>query len=173
MLEHETGFVFWELITFAPVVLLLRRWAWPHVTAALRQREEGIRSSLDGALNVRDDAEETLRLARAAVADRDRVAATMLREMQQTAEELKHSIRSLAENRAGAILEESGREIQRLREEALRDLRCAVSGMIVDTAGRLIEQEMTTEHHHVLIHLAIAAIPSVNGQHSIAERSYK
>jgi len=70
MLEHETGFIFWELFTFALLVLLLRKLAWPPLMVALAKREREISSSLEKALANLGKAEETLRLERATVADR-------------------------------------------------------------------------------------------------------
>lgn len=170
MLEHETGYVIWELLAFALFVLLLKKLAWTHLTVALSKREGEISSTLERALAAKEEAEETLRLAHATVAERDLVVGARLREAAQVAEEMRHSIYSSAENRTEAILEEGRREIQRLGEEAIRVLRVAASGMIIDAAGRLIETEMNSERHRTFIDSAIASLAYVDGKQTIANR---
>jgi F-type H+-transporting ATPase subunit b len=161
MLEHETGFIFWELFTFALLVLLLRKLAWPPLMVALAKREREISSSLEKALANLGKAEETLRLERATVADRDRIIDAILRSAEQTSEELKQTLRALAEKQAEVAIEEAGKEIKRLERQAINDLRSEVSAMVVDVAGKLIDSELTNRHQSMLIDSAIMSLASV------------
>ena len=173
MLEHDTGFIVWELITFALFILLLRKVAWPHLTTALTKRESKISSSLGKALAAREKAQEILRLARATAADRDQVVATMLNEAAQASEDLKHSLRTLAENQAEAAIEEAGKEIKRLERQAINDLPSEASSMVIDVAGKLIESELTPKHHNILIDSAIMSLAFAEAQQATTERRYQ
>lgn len=173
MLEHNTGFIIWELLTFILLVILLRKLAWPHLKGALTRREKQIGATLENALAVREKAQETLRLAQATVADHDQVVAAMLRGAVQIAEEIRYTIQVLAKDQAEAILEDGRKEIWRLGEKAIHGFRVDVSEMIVDVAGTLIDHELDNKRQAKLIDSAIASLANADPHREIPEREKK
>ncbi|HEX9657059.1 MAG TPA: ATP synthase F0 subunit B [Bacteroidota bacterium] len=91
----------------------------------------------------------------------DRIIDAILRSAEQTSEELKQTLRALAEKQAEVAIEEAGKEIKRLERQAINDLRSEVSAMVVDVAGKLIDSELTNRHQSMLIDSAIMSLASV------------
>ena len=60
LLDPHVGTIIWTIITFLLVLFVLKKWAWPPILSALDEREERIRSAIDGSEKARQEAEAVL-----------------------------------------------------------------------------------------------------------------
>lgn len=142
LLLPQLGLFFWTLVIFLTFFLILRRFAWKPILAALKAREESISSALQQADKARAELAELtskneaeLRLARE---ERQRIL--------QEAESLKRDILEQAQDKAR---EEAARrigaaeqEIEQAKKAAVAELKKTAGELALHVAERLLRKEL-------------------------------
>jgi len=142
LLIPEVGLIFWMLLSFSLVFFILKRFAWPAVLSGLRNREEGIKSSLDSAQRARDefyrlqkDGSEILNKARVQQEE-------ILKEARNLKETILADARTIAQDEIKRLLEQSKIQIQLERDRALDDLKKQAALLSVDIAEEILKREL-------------------------------
>ena len=82
LVQVEPGLFIWTILVFVVLLTLLKKFAWGPLLAALEERQEGIRKSLDDAAQARKELEqvqeESNRIVAKARADADAIIALSL-----------------------------------------------------------------------------------------------
>ena len=62
LVQVEPGLFIWTILVFVVLLTLLKKFAWGPLLAALEERQEGIRKSLDDAEQARKELEQVVGL---------------------------------------------------------------------------------------------------------------
>jgi ATP synthase F0 subunit b len=151
------AFIF-QLVTFALVLLVFKRWILPPILRTLEQRRQTLEDSLTNAQKTEEilhqteaKVAETLQSARsqadAALADAQAEAKKIIAAAEDRGEEAAERIRKEAES----FLQQQG---QNLRQE----LRDELVALVAQTTAKVIEQKLTPEEDMQLIQDAVKVV---------------
>ena len=138
-------------LAFFAVAWLVMKFGWPHIIAAIEERQQKIAEGLAAA----DNAQKNLAQADAKVADELKSARAKANEIIEQAHQRANSLIDAAKadaiaegNRQKALAEA---EIEAAANRAKEDLRKQVSALAVRGAEKLLKREINANDHKALI----------------------
>lgn len=159
LLTLEPGMLVWTFVTFALLLLVLKKLAWKPLLGALENREIKIREDLQKAEKARIDAELLLTEHRQLIERSEVEARKILDEAKDTAESLKQGIMDSANEQARQMTIQAKAEIQREKDTALSQLREEVADLAIRAAGKILGEELDADKHRKLVNDFIANLP--------------
>lgn len=146
------GVVFWAVIIFGLFFLLLTKFAWKPILAAVKAREEMIKGSLASAekareemLKLQSDNEAILRKARE---ERE----VILKEARDVRDKLIAEAKGKASDEAEKIVEKAKAGIEREKSKALSEIHDQVATLSIDIASKLLGEKLSkTDEQEKLI----------------------
>ncbi|MCU0455384.1 MAG: F0F1 ATP synthase subunit B [Bacteroidales bacterium] len=146
------GVVIWAALIFGIFFLILAKFGWKPILAAVRAREEMIKGSLESAAKAREemhklqsDNEAILRKARE---ERE----TILKEAREVRDKLIAEAKGKASEEAEKIVEKARAGIEREKAKALADIHEQVATVSIDIASKLLGEKLSrTEEQEKLI----------------------
>jgi len=146
------GTVFWAFLIFSLFFLLLAKFAWKPILAAVKARDEMIKGSLASAEKARDemkklqsDNEAILRKARE---ERE----VILKEARDIRDKLIAEAKGKASEEAEKIVEKAKTSIEREKAKALSEIHEQVASLSVDIASKLLGEKLSrTDEQEKLI----------------------
>jgi len=145
LLTPGIGLIFWNTLLFLVVLFLLRKFAWKPILQALDNREKTIDDSLKTAertkeemVNLKSEHENLLQLAR-----QERLV--ILGEANKVKEQIINEARERAGAEAAKIMEETRRDIENRKMEALIDVKNQIGSMVVDVAEKVLRRELSNK----------------------------
>jgi F-type H+-transporting ATPase subunit b len=137
------GIVFWSVVIFALFFLLLAKFAWKPILAAVRAREEMIKGSLAAAekaradmLKLQSDNEVILKKARE---ERE----VILKDARDVRDKLISEAKGKATEEAEKIVEKARAGIEREKVKALSEIHEQVASLSIDIASKLLGEQLS------------------------------
>lgn len=160
LLSINQGMVYWTVLVFLLLVVILGKFAWKPLLAAIDAREAKISGDLEKAENAKKEAEENLaslnkRLAEARV-EADEIVSTSRSAAEKIAEKLKQD----AKDEAAKILEKAQATIQAEKDSALNELRKEVAELAVGAANKIILANLDAKGQQTLVDEYIKEMPN-------------
>lgn len=152
--------VVWSLASFAVLVFLLVKFAFPQVARTMSTRSDRIRDDLKAAELARLESEAALAEYRAQLEGARRESTRLIEEARATADAIRDELISKANEDATAIRQraEDGLAIERDRVAA--ELRLHFGEIAIDLAGRIVGSEIDRTGVDPLIRSFVAEIGS-------------
>ena len=151
LVQVEPGLFIWTILVFVVLLTLLKKFAWGPLLAALEERQEGIRKSLDDAAQARKELEqvqeESNRIVAKARADADAIIASGRADALKLQEELRAKARLEAEG----IVKNAEREIQQQTTQSLAKIREEAVDLSLSIASKLIQRNLSKKDNETLI----------------------
>lgn len=154
----DLGNIIWTLATFLVVLIVLGKFAWGPILAALQKREAFIRESLEKAKNDRDEAQRVLKEYADRISSARAEATAIVEEGRKNGDLLHHKIEETAKTEAQAMIERAKREIGIARDTAVKDVYTLSARLATEMAGRIIKKELNGKEHERLISESIDEI---------------
>jgi F-type H+-transporting ATPase subunit b len=137
-----TSELVWGSVSFAALLFLLYRFAYPQIRQMMDNRTERIRSDLQAAEGAKGEAEQVLAEYRAQLNDARAEAGRIIEEARQAADRLKRDQEArlqteLAELRARAIA-----DIESAKAQAVADLRGEVAQLALGAAETVVQHSL-------------------------------
>ncbi|MDE2703622.1 MAG: F0F1 ATP synthase subunit B [Gemmatimonadota bacterium] len=162
LLDPHVGLIIWTIITFLVVLFVLKKFAWPHLLAALDEREQRISDAIAAAEQSRQEAEEVLREHRQKLAAADEEARQIVAEAREAGANVRQTIVSQAREEAERMLDQARTSIESEKRAAIAELRRETANLAVQAAGALIDANLDDEKNRGLVDDFIARIPESN-----------
>ena len=162
LLDPHEGLIIWTIITFLVVLLVLKKFAWPHLLTALDEREKRISDAIATAEQARQEAEEVLREHRQKLAAADEEARQIVAEAREAGANVRQTIVSQAREEAERMLDQARTSIESEKRAAIAELRRETAHLAVQAAGALIDANLDDEKNRGLVDDFIARIPESN-----------
>jgi F-type H+-transporting ATPase subunit b len=158
LIKPGVGLMVWTLLVFGVTFLLLRRFAFPAISAALDRRQKAIEDSIDTAERTRQEADKLL------AEYRDR-----LREAREQADEIVTRARQAAETHEGEAKERgqeliadaqrrAEREIDSASKRALDDIRREVADLTILATEKVTRKTLDDADQRRLVEQALAEL---------------
>jgi F-type H+-transporting ATPase subunit b len=159
-LSFDPDLAWFTLLVFVLLLIVLKKFAWGPIIAALETREKNVAEHIA-------QAERNHEAAKGVLADYEKKLAAaanevraLLEEARRDAEHTKQSI--LAEAKAGAEAERARalRDIEAAADQAMESLAKRSADLAVDLAGKILQATLSKDDHSRLIQEALAKFPS-------------
>ena len=159
----DLGNVIWTLVIFGVLLVVLGKFAWGPILAALQKREQFIRDSLAQAKKDRAQTEARLeQIEQRLHAARDDASA-IVEEGRRDGEVVKRKAQQEARQEAEAMLERAKREIGLARDTAVKELYDLTAMLATEAASRIIAKELDAKEHERLIAESIDQLAARGG----------
>jgi F-type H+-transporting ATPase subunit b len=143
--DFSYGLFFWQAIILVILIVLLAKFAWKPILAALAAREEGISNALLAAenakkemQNLKSDNEKLLAEARA---ERD----AMIKEAREIKEKMIADAKSEAQAQGEKMIEAAKASIESEKNAAMAELKNQVSTLSLEIAETLLKGELSNK----------------------------
>jgi F-type H+-transporting ATPase subunit b len=128
LVSPDIGLMIWTLLAFVVAMLILRKFAWPAITAALDKRQRAIEESIETAERTRTEAQELLREYR-----------ERLREARHQADEIVARARKAGEVHEREALEKAREQREELLQQTRRDIEAETRRAIQEIRGEVAD----------------------------------
>lgn len=145
LLTPDLGLVFWMVLSFGIVFFILAKFGFPIITGAIKERQNFIDQSLAAATEANEKLAgiqtEGERILADAKSQQQEIIAGAMAEKQQ----IVTAAVQQATEAAHKIAEESARNIQIAKENALRDVKNEVASLALDIAEKVLREKMSDD----------------------------
>ncbi len=152
------GLMIWTLIAFAITFFVLKRYAFGPIQKLIDERRERIRQSVEEADRVRDEARSLLEEHKALIGQARTDAEAILAEARRLADAQQERMRAETEEDRQRRIEETERQIDQAKVQALNELKQAVGALSVEAAEKITRKTLTDADQQRLIDEALAEI---------------
>ena len=142
LFDINTGLSVWTLLVFFALFLVLSKYAWAPILAAVDAREKGIKAALDEAAERNAEAAGLLEQHREQLLDARRQANELIAQGKAAGENVRKEIEEKARAEGQAIVERARAEIERERDAALDVLRRESVELALAAASRLMQENL-------------------------------
>jgi F-type H+-transporting ATPase subunit b len=156
LLPNGTFFV--ELIIFIVLVIIMGKKIIPPVTAALAERQDRIRASLDAADQARADAVAADDERRAVLEAARHSAREVVAEANRSAEAVRIDFQTRGQAEYERIVGSAEAEVDLARQRAVDEASNRVGEMAMDVVERVVGRKVSVEAHQDLIAEAVSAL---------------
>ena len=158
LVSPNVGLMLWTLIAFGVSMLILRKFAFPAIGAALDKRAATIDESLNAAVRTKQEAEELLEEYRARLKEAreqaEDIVARSRKAADSTLEEAKASAKEYGEEQRAATI----KEIEAAKQLALDDIRKEVADLTVIATEKVTRKSLGDDDHRRLIEEALSEV---------------
>jgi F-type H+-transporting ATPase subunit b len=165
-LAVDVDLAFWTFIVFLVLLVVLGKFAWKPIVAALEAREHHIAENIEAAKRAQDEAREMLANYEKKLASAADQVREMLDEARRDAEVTKGQIVDEAKTAAKAEHERAMRDIRTAADAAVKDLSQRSADLAIELAGKVISSKMTPDERSRLVNDSLskfaATTPSKN-----------
>lgn len=149
-------------VVFGLLLFLLNKFAWPAISLALVEREQRIENSIAEAEAKHEEAKLMLAQHEAKLASAADEVRELLEEARRDAEHTKVQIIAEAKQAADQERDRAVRDVERAAESALKQLAESSANMAVDLAGKVIQQNITSEQQAQLVRDALSSLAATS-----------
>lgn len=146
-LKPSWGLWFWSLVTFVILFFMLRKLAWGPILKMVEEREGKIRGDIDRAEKARLDAEATLKLHEAKLAEAAQAARETVEAARMRAEQAAAGIATAAKAEAESILTRARAQIEADKQRAVADIKTAVVELSMAVTREVVKRTSSQEDH--------------------------
>jgi F-type H+-transporting ATPase subunit b len=158
LIDVNPGLIFWTAVTFIILLVLLSKFAWKPIVAALAQRENAIKDSLEKAERAQLEAQKVLDANQANLAKAEEESKKIIERARIYAEKMKEQIIQESRIQSQKLIVDAGAEIERKKDDAFNELRAQVAEIAVNAAEKIIKQNIDKETNRKLVNNYISDI---------------
>lgn len=158
LLDLNIGLAFWTVLTFLLLLFVLKKFAWKPILAALDERENAIKESLEKAEKAKDDAQKMLEQNQASIAKAEEEARKIVNESRVYADKLKEQLLHESKQQAQKILEDAKKEIEQKKDETFNELKNQIAEIAVGAAEKIMMQNLDKNSQSKLVEKYIQEI---------------
>jgi F-type H+-transporting ATPase subunit b len=165
-LAVDPDLAIWTGVVFLVLFLVLSKFAWPQIVAALDERERKIADNIAAAQARHEDAKRLLAEHEAKLAAAAGEVRALLEEARRDADHTRKSIEAKGHQAAQDELARVLREIERAKDGAIQDLAVASANVAIELARKVVGEQLTPQKQSQLVREALGkltvAAPSKN-----------
>ncbi|MCX7999695.1 MAG: F0F1 ATP synthase subunit B [Leptospiraceae bacterium] len=161
LLSVNPGLLVWTIVTFLIVVFILKTFAWGPILSALDARSEKIHGDLERAEKLKQEAETLLADYKSKIAKAQEEAQAIVNEAKSDASNLKSKMIQEANLEIERSKEQSLKEIELSRLKALQDIQKNVVELSVSIASKILEKQLKPEDHANFVNSELEKIKKV------------
>jgi F-type H+-transporting ATPase subunit b len=138
----DFGLMVWTVVTFVLLLIVLGKFGWGPMIAAIAEREAAMKAEREGAEAARKDAERIKAEMESEMAKLTAKNAEMLAKAQRDSENLRAELKASAESEAQKIREKTLAELAEEKRRLVTEIRKEVSDLSVLAAEKLMRKSV-------------------------------
>ena len=147
--DFSIGLFFWQTLLFVFLLLLLKKYAWKPMLAAVNDREEGIRNALDSAekakLEMQNLQADNQKLLKEARSERE----SMLKEAREIKNKMIEDAKDQAKEEAGKLVAQAQASIETEKKAAIAELKSQVANLSIEIAEKVVREELSNKDKQI------------------------
>jgi|SRR5690349_19819320 len=157
-MKPDTGLMVWTLVIFILLMLVLSRYAFGPITAAVEAREKALEDAIEGAKRDREAAAKLLQEHQAAIDAARGEAQKIIAEGRAVGEKMRTDMIEATRKEQQDMLERARREIESEKDKAIMQLRREAVDLALAGASKVIEQNLESQKNRQLVESYLASI---------------
>jgi F-type H+-transporting ATPase subunit b len=155
LIKPGVGLMIWTLLVFGITMLLLKRLAFPRISAALDKRQKAIEDAIDTAERTRAEADEILHEYRESLKEARHQAEEIVQRARQTAEAHEREAKERGQEMLAEAATRAQHEIEAATQRALDDLRTEVADLTVLATEKITRKTLDDADQRRLVEEAL------------------
>lgn len=160
LLSPNVGLMFWTLIIFVLLLVVLAKFAFPPMLAAVEARERALQEAIDGAKADRAEAAELLARHRAEMDSARIEAQKLIADGRAAGDRLRGEMLEQTRVQQQELLDRARREIEVERDRAIAELRREAVELAIVGASKVIEHNLDDAANRKLIDSFLTSLPT-------------
>ena len=158
LLAPNLGLMAWTLIIFVILAVVLSRFAFGPITAAVRAREKALEEAIASATRDREEAARLLDEQRAALDATRGEAQKLIADARTAADRVRAELIEQAHTEQANMLDRARREIETEKSNAIAQLRREAVDLAIAGAGRVIDRTLDQAANRQLVESFLASV---------------
>jgi F-type H+-transporting ATPase subunit b len=158
LVSPDVGLMIWTLIAFLVALFVLRKWAWPAITAALDKRQRMIEESIEAAERARAEAAELLEEYRARLREARNQAEEIVARARKAAEAHERESLEEARRKREELMEQTRRDIEAETRRAIQEIRAEVADLTILATEKVTRKALTEDDQKRLVEEALGEL---------------
>lgn len=158
LMSIQLNLMFWTLLIFVILYVLLKKFAFGPITAAVDAREKALEEAIEGAKRDREAAAKLLQSHQAAIDASRGEAQKLIAEGRAVAEKMRTDLLEQTRKEQADMLERARREIDSEKDKALAELRREAVDLALAGASKVIEQNLESDKNRKLVESYLASL---------------
>lgn len=158
LLAPNLGLMAWTLIIFVLLAIVLSRFAFGPITAAVRAREEALEAALESAKRDREEAATLLAEHRAALDASRAEAQKIIVDARAAAERVRAELVEQAHAEQANMLARARQDIESEKSKAIVALRREAVDLAIAGAGKVIDRNLDQAANRQLVENFLASV---------------
>jgi F-type H+-transporting ATPase subunit b len=159
LLSPHGGLMFWTLLIFLVVWVILSRYAFKPITAAVEAREKALEDAIAAAKADRDEAAKILAEHKRQIEAARGDAQKLIAEGRAIGDKLRADMIEETRAQQQEMLERARREIEGEKVRAIAELRREAVDLAIAGASKVIEKNLDDESNRRIVESFLATIP--------------
>lgn len=158
LLTPHGGLMFWTLIIFVLLLVVLTKFAFKPITAAVEAREKALQDAIDAAQKNREEAERILSEQRAGIETARNEAQRIIAEGRAAGDKMRTEMVAETRVQQQEMLDRARREIDSEKEKAIAELRREAIDLAIAGASKVIEKNLDHESNRKIVESFLASV---------------
>ena len=158
LVEPGIGLMVWTLLVFVAAFLVLRKLAWPQITAALDKRQHAIEESIDTAEKTRTEARELLEEYRERLREARSQADEIVARARKAGDVQEREATEAARVKREEMMEQTRRDIEAETRRAIQEIRGEVADLTVLATEKVTRKTLDADDQRRLVEEALGEL---------------
>jgi F-type H+-transporting ATPase subunit b len=155
LITPNVGIMVWTIVVFLISLFILRKWVFPLIGEALDRRAKTIEGEIDGAAELRLQADEVLAEYRERLKEARAQSEEILQRARQTADAHEHEGRERAQEILAEAAKKAERDIDAATKRALDDIRREVADLTIMATEKVVRKTLDEADQRRLVEEAL------------------
>ena len=158
LISPNVGLMIWTLVVFLISLFILRKWVFPLIGEALDKRAKTIEGEIDGAAELRQEADKVLAEYRERLKEARAQSEEILQRARQTADAHEHEARDQGKEILAEAAKRAERDIEAATKRALDDIRREVADLTVLATEKVTRKTLDSDDQRRLVEEALGEL---------------
>jgi F-type H+-transporting ATPase subunit b len=158
LVSPDVGLMIWTVLAFLVALFILRKYAFPQISAALEKRQHLIEESIDSAQRTKDEADQILAEYRERLKEARAQAEDIVARARKSGEAAERQSLEQAKELREEQLAQARRDIQAETQRALQEIRREVADLTVAATERVTRKTLNEEDQRRLVEEALSEL---------------
>jgi F-type H+-transporting ATPase subunit b len=163
LLDPKVGLMFWTLIIFVLLLVVLSKYAYKPLLAAVEAREAALEKAISDAKRDRDEAAKLLAEQQKTLAETRAEVQKAMNDGRAAAESLRSEMLEKVKAEGADMLDRTRRELQAEKEKAVAELRREAIDLAITGASKVIGRNLDSATDRSLVESFLAGIDAPKG----------
>ena len=160
ILTPHGGLMVWTLVIFGLLYFVLRRYAFPAITAAVEAREKALEEAIEGARRDREAGAALLAEQQRQIEAARTEAQRYIAEGRSAGEKIRVEMLEQTRQQQQELLDRARRDIEGERDRAIAQLRREAVDLAIAGASKVIEKDLDNQSNRSLVESFLSSVSS-------------